>query len=87
MKLKSKFLVMIMINILLLKNLNKLTADKFTARLVQAKLATKANIADLVKRHMINDDKVKYLNRKVASNKTKHVLIENKFDELSKTLK
>ena len=78
---------MIMINILLLKNLNKLTADKFTARLVQAKLATKANIADLVKRHMINDDKVKYLNRKVASNKTKHVLIENKFDELSKTLK
>ena len=41
-------------------------AGNFTARLAQAKLATKNNIADY-------DDKFKNLHEKVTSSKTKHV--------------
>ena len=33
------------------------------------------------------DDKLQNLNKKVTSNKAKHVLIENEFIELSKKLK
>ena len=41
---------MIMINILLLKDLIKLTAEIFAARLNEEKLATKDDIADLKKK-------------------------------------
>ena len=47
MKLKTKLLlIVVMINILVLKNL---TAGNFTARLKQANLASKNDIADFIK--------------------------------------
>ena len=51
---------------------NKLTAENFAARLVQANLVTKTDF----------DNKLKSLNRKINSNKTKHVIAENKFKKL-----
>ena len=59
----------------------KLTAENFTARLKQAILANKGDIADFV----INtdfDNKPKKLNKKVTSNKSKHLLVENEFKTL-----
>ena len=44
-KLKGKLLIMIMINILLLQNL---TVENFAARLPQANLVSKSDIADKV---------------------------------------
>ena len=55
---------------------NKLTSDNFAARLPQAKLATKFDIAYFVKKKTDFDDKPKNLNKKVTSNKRKHVLVE-----------
>ena len=55
---------------------NKLTAENFAARLAQANLASKNDIAALVKKTDF-DDKLKNLNKKVTSNKSKHLLIEN----------
>ena len=46
---------------------NKLTAKNFAARLKQANLVTKTGF----------DDKLKILNQKINSNKTKHLLVEN----------
>ena len=51
---------------------NKLAADVFNARLSQANLVTKTDF----------DDKLSNLNRKIISNKTKHVLVENEFKKL-----
>ena len=50
---------------------NKLTAEKFSARLAQANLVTKTSF----------DNKLINLNRKFTSNKTKHLIVE---DELKK---
>ena len=50
---------------------NKLTAQNFAARLKQANLLTKTDF----------DDKLKSLNQKINSNKTKNLLVE---DELKK---
>ena len=61
--------------------LTKLTSENFAARLPQANLASKI-IANLV-----FDDNLKHLNKKVTSNKTKHVLVENELNELSKKVK
>ena len=49
-------------------------ADIFKARLVQANLATKTDIADIAKDF---NDKQKNLNTRITSYKTNHVLIEN----------
>ena len=46
---------------------NKLTAGNFAARLAQENLVTKTDF----------DDKLINLNRKITSNKTKHLLAEN----------
>ena len=46
---------------------SKLEAENFATRLAQANLVTKADF----------DTKIKCLNRKINSNKTKHVLAEN----------
>ena len=54
---------MILINILLLKNL-----ESFVARLVQANLGSKNDIAALVKKTDF-DDKLKNLNKNPTSNK------------------
>ena len=64
-----------MINILLLK----LTAQNFASRLAHATLASKNDIATLVKRTDF-DDKLKHLNKNVILNK-------NEFNELSKKVK
>ena len=54
----------------------KLTTENFAARLAQADLASKSDIADFVKKTDF-DDKLWNLNKKVTSNKTKHLLLEN----------
>ena len=46
-RLKRNEVIMIMLNLFLPKNV---TAVNFTARLAQAKLATKADIADFIKK-------------------------------------
>ena len=51
---------------------NKLTLENFAARLAQANLIAKTDF----------DNRLMSLNRKITSNKTKHVLVEN---ELRKT--
>ena len=48
---------------------NELTAEIFAARLAQANLITKIDF----------DAKLSSLNRKITSNKTNHLLIENAF--------
>ena len=60
---------------------NKLTAENFAARLAQANLASKSDIANFVKKTDF-DDKLKNLNKKVTSNKTKLLLVENKLGKL-----
>ena len=50
---------------------NKLTSENFAARLAQANLASKNDIATFVKKKIDFDDKLKKLNTKVTSNKTK----------------
>ena len=61
---------------------NKLTAENFAARLAQANLASKNDIAALVKKTSSND-KLKNSNKKVASNKIKHRGIEKKITDLT----
>ena len=51
---------------------NKLTAKHFSAKLKQANLVTKTDF----------DDKLKNLNQKINSNKTKHLLVENELKKL-----
>ena len=53
---------------------NNLAAEVFTTRLAQANLVTKTDF----------DTKLQSLNKKITSNKTKHLLVEN---ELKKTAK
>ena len=59
---------------------NKLTSGNFTARLKQAKLSRK-NDFNFVKKTDF-DDKLKNLNKKITSNKAKHVLVENELKKL-----
>ena len=54
--------------------------------MAQANLPSKNGIAALVKKTDF-DDKLKHLNKKVTSNKTKHVLVENELNDLSKKVK
>ena len=75
MNLKKKLLIIIVINILLLGNLIKFTAEIFDLRLKVANLASKSHIANFVKKTDF-DNKLK----DVASNK-------NELNELSNTVK
>ena len=78
MKLKIKLLViMIMINILLLKNfiITKLTSENFTARLAQTNLLSINDIAKFLKKTDF-DDRLK-----------KNFLNKNESNELSKEVK
>ena len=72
LKLKKKNLVIMIINVLLPPEFNNLSARVFTARLAQANLITAMDF----------DDKLKSLNQKINSNKTKHLLVENEFKKL-----
>ena len=51
---------------------NKLTADVFDARIAEASLITKTDF----------DANLSSLHKKVTSNKTKHLLVENKLNKL-----
>ena len=64
-----------------------MTSENFAARLAQAKLATKDDIADFVKKKTDFNDKLKNLNTKFTSNKTKNLLVENNLDELCEKVK
>ena len=60
-----------------------MTADKFAARLTRAKLATKVDISVFVEETDF-DNKIKQkINKKLTSNKAKHVLVENELNKLS----
>ena len=55
---------------------NKLTSENFASRLAEANLGSKNQITALVEKTDF-DDKIKYLNKNVVSNKSKHLLVEN----------
>ena len=57
---------------------NKLKAKNVAARLAEANLASKSDIANFVK--------LKNLNKKITSNKTKHVLVENELQTFGSSL-
>ena len=65
---------------------NKLAAENFTARLKQANVATKADIADFLKKKDFVD-KLKKVNKRVTSNKSKHLLVENELKKLQDNCK
>ena len=64
---------------------NNFTADNSATRLARLKLATKNNIADFVKETDF-DCKLKNINEKFTSNKTKRVDVEKKLTGLTKEL-
>ena len=61
---------------------NKLISENFAARLAQANLASKKDIANFVKK-IDFDDKLKNLSKKVAPNKTRKIQVNTKLDEKS----
>ena len=61
-----------MTDILLLQSLNCLAASVFNARLAQANLITKTDF----------DAKLPSINRKITSNKSKYLLVENELKKL-----
>ena len=67
MKLKRKLLI---INI-----------RKLCCKIKQANLVSKSDIADLVKKKDF-DNKLSDLNKRINSNKTKHVLVENELKKI-----
>ena len=52
--------------------MSKLTTENFKARLAQANLVTKTDF----------DTKLQDINKRITSNKTKHLLIENELKKL-----
>ena len=64
----------------------KLASENFTTRLKQANFASKKDIASLVNKADF-DNKLLCFNQIINSKKTKHLLAENEFNELSKKLK
>ena len=60
-----------------------MTVANFAARLGQAKLLTKDDIVDFVRKTNF-DEKLININRKVTVNKARHVEVKNKLDYLSK---
>ena len=61
-----------MLNILLLRNLNKLTAENVAARLKQADLVNKTDF----------DNKLTRFNEQITSNKTKYIEVQKKLESL-----
>ena len=64
------------INLLLLQTLT--IAENFAARLAQVNLASKSDNVNFQKKTNF-DDKLKTLNNKINSTKTKHILVKNEF--------
>ena len=86
---------MIIINTLLLKKINKLTSGSFTARLEQANLASKNDIANFVKKTdfdnklknlSLNKNELNKLSKKVKAISTKRLSkhLINKFSILNR---
>ena len=65
---------------------NKLTLENTTARFKQANLASKSNIVNFVNKTDF-DNKLPNFNKRINSNKTKHILVENGLNELIKKVK
>ena len=63
-----------------------MATDNFSARLAQAKLATKVDIADFVKKASFDETHIN-VNKKGTLNKTRHVEVKNEVDDLSKKVK
>ena len=61
-------------------------AETFAARLKQTNLTSKNDIVDIVKKTDF-DDKLTNIDKKVASNKTNFVLVENELNEPSEKVK
>ena len=61
-------------------------ADNFAARLKIANLENKNDITNFVRKKNFEEEPKSY-NKKVTSNETKHVLVENELDELSEEVK
>ena len=62
-----------------------LAAESFAAKLVQANLSCKNDIAYFVHKTDF-DGKLKNLNKKDTSNKTKHLLVKNELKKLQSLL-
>ena len=71
---------MIMIVVASTKRFNNLTSENFPSRLVQANLASKNDIANFALTDF--DDKLKDLNKKITSNKTRYILVKNQLKKL-----
>ena len=65
---------------------NKLTAETFAARLRQANLASKNDIANFINKTDF-DNKLSGFNKRINSNKTKHVVVENELNQLLNKIK
>ena len=65
---------------------NKLTSENFAARLAQSNFVSKYDVAALVKETDFHD-KLKNLDKKVTSNKTKHAEANKKIIDLTKHIK
>ena len=65
---------------------NELTLENSAAKLAQAKIATKDDIANFSKKANFNE-KLININRKVTLNKTRHVEVQNKLYDLLKKVK
>ena len=63
---------------------NKLAVENFAARLAQANLVTKSDIANFVYKTDF-DNKLKNLSNKVTSYKSKHLLVENELKKKKTT--
>ena len=59
-----------------------MTLENFIARLKQENLAGKNDIANFVNKTGFND-KLKNLNKKITSNRTKNVIVENKLKKIT----
>ena len=60
---------------------NKLTSENFAVRLKQANLARESDIANFVKKTDF-DNKLLGFSKRINLNKRKHVLVENKLNDL-----
>ena len=59
-----------------------MTLENFIARLKQENLAGKNDIANFVNKTGFND-KLKNLNKKITSNRTKNVIVENELKKVT----
>ena len=64
---------------------SRLTSKNFAAILKQANLVSKNDISDFTKKTDF-DDKLKNINKKVTSNKTRHMEVTKKLNDLAKKL-